>query len=89
MDDDLRVSVLGQDPIDPIEDVEAVEPPHAHVVALALAARAQVGGEHVEAGIIVVLGHVQHGVALMGAAIAVDDERPAVVSLVVLVRNTS
>lgn len=79
MDDDLRVSVLGQDPIDPIEDVEAVEPPHAHVVALTLAACAQVGREHVEAGIAVVPGHVQHIAALTGVAITASDEQRSTV----------
>lgn len=79
VNDDLRVSIPGQTPIDPIEDVKAVEPPHTHVVALALAAHAQIGHEHVEVSIIVVPSHVQHVVTLTDVAIAVDNERPAVV----------
>lgn len=40
MDDDLRADILSQELIDPIACVKAIEPPHAHAVALALAVRA-------------------------------------------------
>lgn len=64
MDNDLRISILSQNPSDPIKDVELVEPPHARTAALAVAVGAQVGREHIEACIVAVLGHVQRISAL-------------------------
>ena len=53
MDNNFRLRVIRKDEIDPAQYVLAVQPPHAYIVALALAAGPQVGCNHLIASFII------------------------------------
>ena len=63
------VTNLAQHPVDPLQHILAVQPAHADIIALTVAAGAQIRGQHLVACIVVVLGQVGH--AGMAAAVAV------------------
>ena len=62
-------AVLRQHPVDPLQHILAVQPAHADIIALTVAAGAQIRGQHLVACIVVVLGQVGH--TGMAAAVAV------------------
>ena len=76
MDDNLRLRVIREDEIDPAQYVLTVQPPHAYIVALALAAGPQVGCDHLIASFII--GRCQLQRACVVTAVAVQNNRPAV-----------
>ena len=76
MDDNLRLRVIREDEIDPTQNILAVKPAHANVISVAVAAGAQVGRDHLIAGL--VIGHRQIQHAGVVAAVAVQNNRPAV-----------
>ena len=69
-------AVLRQHPVDPLQHILAVQPAHADIIALTVAAGAQIRGQHLVACIVVVLGQVGH--AGMAAAVAVQGNHPQV-----------
>ena len=76
MDNNFRLRVVRKDEIDPAQNVLAIQPPHAYIVALALAAGPQVGCDHLIASFII--GRCQLQRACVVTAVSVQYKGPTV-----------
>ena len=76
MDNNFRLRVVRKDEIDPAQYVLAVQPSHAYIVALALAAGPQVGCDHLIASFII--GRCQLQRACVVTAVSVQYKGPTV-----------
>ena len=76
MDDDFCFGVLLDNIVDPLQDVLAIQPAHADIVALALAAGPQVGCDHLIASFIIGRSQLQR--ACVVTAVSVQYKGPTV-----------